>query len=296
MKVISFDRNDCKKIGPYLDSYLSSELLVETNHEVLKHLEGCQSCSTEVEDRARIKARLARAVRADAAPAGLEQKIRREIRKTRARRPALLGWAIAAAATLVLAFASWGALRQQNSRPAASPPSSPVVAELDELNKQTAEVLKIGLHDHTHCAVEMWEGAHGSPIEIKLAELGEEFDDLVPLVEQKLARDDRLMVAHRCKVGGHEFVHLIVKGQRGVTSLAITKKDGLEFPRQKIAALVADSGIPIHRASMESMEIAGFETRDHLVFIVSNLTSEDNLYVASSLAPAVRDFLARLEA
>ena len=38
------------------------------------------------------------------------------------------------------------------------------------------------------------------------------------------------------------------------------------------------------------------ETRDYLAFVVSNSTQEDNLQIASSLAPSVRDFLSRLEA
>lgn len=38
------------------------------------------------------------------------------------------------------------------------------------------------------------------------------------------------------------------------------------------------------------------ETRDHLAFVISNMTLEGNEQVASSLGPAVSDFLKKLEA
>ena len=36
----------CEKIRRYLDSYVTNELLVETNHEVLRHIEGCPACAS----------------------------------------------------------------------------------------------------------------------------------------------------------------------------------------------------------------------------------------------------------
>ena len=41
MNVINFEDGHCKRIRSYLDSYLNNELMVETNHEVLTHLEKC---------------------------------------------------------------------------------------------------------------------------------------------------------------------------------------------------------------------------------------------------------------
>jgi hypothetical protein len=35
----SFGEGACEKIRKYLDSYISNELLIETNHEVLRHVE-----------------------------------------------------------------------------------------------------------------------------------------------------------------------------------------------------------------------------------------------------------------
>ena len=45
MKVLNFEQGECNKIRTDLDSYITDEVLVETNHEVLKHLENCKDCS-----------------------------------------------------------------------------------------------------------------------------------------------------------------------------------------------------------------------------------------------------------
>jgi hypothetical protein len=51
-----------------------------------------------------------------------------------------------------------------------------------------------------------------------------------------------------------------------------------------------------YESRVENYKVTGFETRDYLGFIVSSLDKETNLQMASSITPAVRDFLARLEA
>ena len=48
----------CREFRELIDSYLSEELLVETNHEMLRHLEGCAACRAELDDRRRLRARL----------------------------------------------------------------------------------------------------------------------------------------------------------------------------------------------------------------------------------------------
>jgi anti-sigma factor RsiW len=80
MKVIGFERNYCKKIQVYLDSYLNSELLVETTHEVLKHLRECLDCFEALRVRQRVKAILRAAVRREVAAEALQKRIQKSIR------------------------------------------------------------------------------------------------------------------------------------------------------------------------------------------------------------------------
>src|SRR3569832_1789422 len=76
--------------------------MVETTHEVLRHLEQCAACAEALENRRRVKALLRTAVMKEAASPALEDRIRRGIRKDTSR-----GWPtwtlIAAAAVILIA-------------------------------------------------------------------------------------------------------------------------------------------------------------------------------------------------
>ena len=78
MNTINFKEAACKRIRPQLDNYLSNELSVETNHEVMKHLEACAACSQELEARMRVKNLVRRAVQSETAPPVLRQRIAAE--------------------------------------------------------------------------------------------------------------------------------------------------------------------------------------------------------------------------
>ena len=47
----------CKEFKGIMDSYISDELLIETNHEVLRHLENCSDCRDELAERRNLKLR-----------------------------------------------------------------------------------------------------------------------------------------------------------------------------------------------------------------------------------------------
>ena len=53
MNTLKFEPKDCARARGLLDSFLDGELLVETNYEILKHIERCAACSADLEARAR---------------------------------------------------------------------------------------------------------------------------------------------------------------------------------------------------------------------------------------------------
>ena len=74
-----------------------------------------------------------------------------------------------------------------------------------------------------------------------------------------------------------------------------TSKKCEAFSEEKIASLLEAAGVRLCSTRLTDYEVTGFETRDHLVFIVSDLVKEKNRQIAASLALAVRDYLAKLE-
>jgi anti-sigma factor (TIGR02949 family) len=284
MKLIEFNKDDCQKVRQYLDFYIDSELTTETSFLVSKHLEKCQRCSTTVDNRQHIKHRLKSAVLQDTASPQLHAKIEHSIRQQN--KASQVGWILAAAATLVLAFGAWAAIRVWNSP--------------DRITTQAfipgEDVLKIGLSDHVHCAI-LSDFANRQFTDPEMIQkMGPEYAGLLSLVREKVSEPYRIVVGHRCRVNGREMVHMILKDKDMCLSLVITKKNGESFSESGLRTVLKTAGLPLYQSNMDDLEVTGFETRDHLAFVVSGLAGEENLTIASSLAPAVRDFLVKLEA
>ena len=286
MSVINFGQRPCERIRSYMDSHLSNELPVETKREVLRHLDTCADCARALEDRMRVRKMLRSAVESESAPVQLRERIQREIRRTRTgfHFPVQKShWALAVAASLFLVLSGWMGFRVWNLRTAA------VVSEANE------KILTMGVGDHVTCAMDHGMYRKRFTFEQMSRALGPEYAGLVSLVNGKVPRDYEIVVAHRCAVNQRNFVHLILTKYESVVSLVITKKTGEAFSKSALDAALSESGISLHRAQLRQYEVAGFETRDHLAFVVSGLPKHANLDLASNLAPAVSSHLTRLE-
>ena len=198
---VNFESGRCSRVRLYLDSYLSNELMVETNHEVLTHLEECAACSRLLEDRARLKAQLKRAVMKEYAPAALRERIGRDLRRNSGFRFNRISLSLAAAAAvLAIAVATFFV-----SRPA----SNSLSLQADVAAGDVAgQVLKIGFDDHVFCAIDhQLADRQFTPAQMS-ERLGSEYSGLIGLVKDKLPQPYTIAVGHRCHYHGREFVHL----------------------------------------------------------------------------------------
>lgn len=291
MSVINFEDGQCKRVRSYLDSYLNNELMVETNHEVLTHLEECDACARSLEDRARVKAQLKRAVMQEYAPAALRARIGNDLRRSRGFSLNTFSLAVAAvAAAVVIAVVTFTLYKS-------SPTSKPLSLQASvSTGDVTGQILKIGYDDHVFCAIDHnLANKQFTPQQITQA-LGPEYAGLVALVKQKLPQDYVVAVGHHCHYKGREFVHLIIRNRDDRVSLVITRKTGEAFPAGAASTVLQASGVPIYEASWHNIQVAGMETREYLAFVISNESLEDNQQLASSLEPAVSEFLKKLEA
>jgi anti-sigma factor (TIGR02949 family) len=279
MNITHFAPKHCEKILSHLDAYLSRELRSEIHHEVRLHLAECPGCAEEFATRAGVRNLLQRAVRRDAAPAALPESIQRKIRST----SSWGHWWLAAAAALLLTLSVWGALEWRNARDAAS------------TRGLTASLLRVGLGDHIHCAVEAGFANRAFAFEQMAEKMGPEYSGLVPQIKARAPATYEVTVGHRCRANGRQFVHLILKNQTTMLSVVITPKQGESFAANDLAATATVSGVPLYQARLDGFEVAGFETRDHLAYVISDLTQGDHREIASSLSPPMRDFLRALE-
>jgi putative zinc finger protein len=297
MNVISHGESACDKIRGYLDSYISNELLVETNHEVLRHLESCPSCSAEVEARSRVRTRLRAAVESQKVPADLTVKIRQMVHRQQSRflpTAAWSLWAMAAAAAVVLSVGVWV------TRARTGMPDSLDVADragqdvfIQRVSRTVSKVLRVGLGDHIHCAV-FRKYPKNPPAVAQLAEtMGPVFQGLVPLVKASVPDRFRILMAHQCSYGTRRFIHVTLSDGANLMSLVIARKE----PGESLDGLSPStraSGVPVYQGQAERYEIAGFETAQYLAFVISDMNAGNNLQMASNIAPPVHDFLAKL--
>jgi anti-sigma factor (TIGR02949 family) len=298
VNVVNFNEHACERYRRYFDAYLDNELLVETNQDVLQHLNSCPECARILETRTRTKQLVRNTVTKEQAPPELVAALRNRLRTER---PSFFAyntvrWMMAAAAVLLVAIVGVGSL--QWARIVQVGGDERVVPTL---SARVQELFRVGLIDHLHCTIDLqrWK-QFISFDEMKASTgrqaLGPEFIDLVPAVEAKLGSEYQLVQGHRCVADHRQYVHLILTGKKGaIVSVVITEKNNESFRQSDAVAVMRASGIPIYRDRQGILEVAGFESDKYLGYVVSNLDRATNLDVASLMAPVVYNHLHKLE-
>ena len=301
MNRIEFGQGGCEKTLRYLDAYINNELTVETNHDVLRHLEGCPACSAELDVRSQLRARLKTAVKAQSVPPELQVRIREQIRATSSGnwfglewlRTGRLRWAGAMAAGLVIAAGLW-----VNFQPEQMPALSDRAGQktyITHVSENLAAVLKVGLGDHIHCSIFRKYPKQPPPIEKMEGELGPAFSGLLPVVRAAVPQGYQVIMAHQCSFAGRHFVHLTFQKDGALLSLVIARKEqGESFA--SLSPATESSGIPIYQSAAGRYEVAGFEAGSYFAYVVSELRSKANLQIAANVAVSVHSFLIKTAA
>jgi anti-sigma factor RsiW len=296
MNRVPFGEGGCEKTRKYLDAYVSNELLVETNHEVLRHLESCAACSAEVETRTRMRAHLKAAVKSQPVPPELQVRIREQMSKRRSGSWFAVDrgrWAVAIAAGLAVCAGVWinfsrDRMPDVSDRPAQS-------TYIQRVSSSLSAVLRLGLGDHIHCSVFRKYPQRRPSAEKMESELGPSYKGLLPIVRAAVPEGYKVVMAHQCSYSGRKYIHLTLEKGGRLLSLVATRKN----PGESLGGLSAaaePSGIPIYQSAAGPYEVAGFEAGDFLAYIVSDSSGKTNLQIAESVAPGVCGFLMKTPA
>lgn len=313
----------CRHFHEVADSYLSDELLVETNHDMIAHLEACADCRRELAARHELRTTL-RAAFAKAEELQIQDqfadRLRRDLRDTattearslisRYRARFVIAACLLAAAALGL-IAVWQ--RQQAQAPAQSTaggrhernvaqvkstenqPGS--VATAVDADMVLAQMSELAAGDHRDCAI-----GHRLPERpINLEEAGHKYDqaflNLTTAVKSHLGDSNaeiKVVAAHACVFKGRWFAHIILRHRGRLASLLVTRLEdvGGLAARQKPAE-VDQPGQVIACLTASGYQISCFRTARHAVFVVSDLGEGENLALARELAPSVYEHLTR---
>jgi hypothetical protein len=237
------------------------------------------------------RARLQGAVQSEPAPAFLETRIRARIASERpirrwVMRLAPVSAAAAIAAGLVVAY-QLGYLRL-NVRSQES--------YIASISTHVGTLMRVGLGDHVHCSFFRKFPKTPPPTDQFIAKLGPEYAGLIPIVRENVPSQYQLMLAHQCKYHNRKFIHLSLLDGSHLLSLVISRKgDGESFQTEGILPALVQSDIPMYQSGVQRFEMTAFETRDHLVYFISDLPKGKNTQLMLAMGPQVKALLARLE-
>ena len=293
MNRVSFGES-CERTRKYLDSYISNELLVETNHEVLRHLESCAGCAAEVETRMLLRSRLKSAVRSQSAPVELPARIREQIRAHEPRGVfgAWFRWPLAAAASVALCGLAFVELRPERLPAIGDRPAQNVY--IQKISNRLAAVLKVGLGDHLHCAVFRKHQSSAPSVEVMEQELGPEFQGLLPAVRASVPEGYTIVMAHHCSYLQRQYVHLTLERGGDLMSLVIARKERGESFDNLVPS--TEHGTPIFQSAAGKYQVAAFDAGNFFAYVISDLKGKANLQIASAMAPGVRELLLKVRA
>jgi hypothetical protein len=239
-----------------------------------------------------VNERLRSAVRGLTAPAYLETRIRAQIRSADRKRPWALYLAPVAAA-LAITFGSAAAYQLGYLRYTAASQNAYVF----KVTNQVATLMRVGLDNHLRCAVFRDYPANPPTMGRFLANLGAKYAGLIPIVQKNVPAGYQLVLAHQCTWHKRKFVHLVTKKGSRLMSLVVTlKKEGESYNTEGLLPALVQSDLPIYHGAVQRFQIDSFESRDYLVYFVSDSSKEQNMEVMRAMASSVKALLAKLEA
>jgi hypothetical protein len=310
----------CRDFRDVADSYLSDELLVETNHDVIAHLETCADCRRELAARRELRTILrASFTKAEGLqmPDEFASRLHNELRAAATSGAMSLNirhrqWMIAAGLAVAMTFGAivvWQRQRAQtNSQMDKRQPQNTAAVKPSDVGPRPADIAvdanallarmsELAAGDHRDCAI-----GHRLPDgPIALEEAARKYDraylDLTTAVMSH--RDDfdevmELVMAHACLFKGHWFGHIVVRYRGRLVSLLVTRLED--------SSGIATSRLPndqeghvIACSTVGGYQISCFRTVHHGVFVVSDLKEEVNLALARKLAPSVYEHITHAE-
>jgi hypothetical protein len=242
-------------------------------------------------DQPNLDTRLRTAVRSVEAPPFLEARIRNHIRAEKLPRRWLPSFVSATAAAAVfggvLIAYQLGHLRltvrAQESY-------------ISSVSTHIATLMRVGLGDHIHCSVFRKYPKNPPTTEEFIEKMNPQYAGLIPIVRSQVPSAYRMTLAHECRYHGRKFVHLSLMDDSNMLSLVITRKaEGESFSTEDMLPALVQSGIPMYQAGVQRFQMTAFETRDHLVYFISDLGQPQNTALMLALSLRVRDFLTKLE-
>jgi len=251
---------NCRDVREMADSFLCEELLTETNHEILRHLETCPVCRTEIDGRRRLRGALRDAI--NRAPelqpsAEFRARLRDQLRDVPAHgaRPWFLSRRrLAIAAGVVLAVGVAGI-------PLMKRPAGP-----------TEALARDAVGDHQNCALNYRLVKRPVPLDQAARQFDDAYRVLLSAPPDDIRTPDgvaRVTERHSCAYGARRFGHVIMEYRGRVVSLLMTANDGG-------TGTVGQDAIPqVIGRPMNGLSVVSVNGTRHAILLVSDLDTAE---------------------
>jgi anti-sigma factor RsiW len=262
----------CRDVREIADSFLAEELLTETNHEILRHLETCPACRADLDARRELREGLRGAfqrtpdlaprpefivdIRARLHAAAPRRSIRRGIR--------IQGfWAIAATVLLALSVS---------------------LAYVGRAWISSAGALaRAAVGDHRNCALQFRLAERPIPLEEAARRYGAMYrvlEDLPPRDVATPAGVARVLERHACVYAGRRFAHIVFEYRGAKVSLLVTAVDGgvqSALPAEALPHVAAEG-------RLDDINLVSFHSGRHMVFVAGDVPQADLIQLADAVA------------
>jgi hypothetical protein len=263
---------ECRDVREMADSFLAEELLTETNHEILRHLETCPACRADLAARRSLREGVRRAFQRshelDPTPEFVTL-LRASLRQRAHHAPAHRGirfhgwWALAA--TILLAVALGLAYRGRDWITA------------------TATLARAAVGDHRNCALQF----HLAEQPISLEEAAQRYgaayrvlETLPPTDVMTAVGPAHVLERHSCVYGGRRFAHIVFQYRGEKVSLLVTAAE------RNVRVALPGEALPYVTSAgrIDDMSVMSFRAASHMVFLAGDVAEADLMSLASTIA------------
>jgi hypothetical protein len=268
----------CKDFREISDSYLSDELLVETNHQIFRHMEHCPECRADFAGRRKFRSRLRNATLASdtfqMSPVFLSRlaaNLEAEASSKRSWRSLFAGssWLVPAMASFAIGFFLLGVAYFGYTR------ADQVATSKRSVVQGLTEISLKAVGDHKDCALEnlpRWQEVAATEYPDK-AVFTEKV--LVPL-KAKFSAEVEMLNAHDCIYEGKLFTHIVLKDGERILSVFVDSSGEIQAGDSTHEAITSDS--------FQGLQVASFHNSKQVVFVVSDLPEIENVKIARTIS------------
>ncbi|MEP7115990.1 MAG: hypothetical protein ABI880_00295 [Acidobacteriota bacterium] len=271
---------ECREVRELADAYLSEQLLVETMHDIVRHLEGCLACRAEFDGRRRLRTGMKAAFervpelqpRAEF-QARLRARLEAEAAATAVQVPPWRHWGALAASLLLVAGLGIGTLTWLSG-------------------SSLAALARLAVGDHENCALTF----RLAQKPISLEQAAEVYDaafrslqTVEPVTTALPGGPLEVVDRHSCVWNEVRFAHLVLRYKATIVSVIVASDAGATASWIPWARLDHEaSALP----AVGTEQVVSFRGARHTVFVVSSLPAADVQAVARVMTEPVKRALA----